>query len=350
MIDDEELKKLFEDSGDGQEENNCPSDDAPSKAPSSPKKAAAKNESINLKKIISNLKRKIRKAAEKRKERRSDIPLKDREYLPDFPINFRGVLMIFLILSVLVLVLSIIFLPAYRVQTIRVEGNIALSDDRIINESGIRYGDHLFSGVSGNPLEWVRLDYGKTERKMLEKDPHIKEIRITVNFPSTIVIYVEERNKVAYIKMPDGYAAIDDEGTVIELVTSPEDTDNHAVICGLDVYGAALGEKIVIRDDTDYRKALVVLGSIINADLSGVKGEYMLFENIKEIRVIPGGNIFLTVVTPSGSELQVKLASLDNITEDMSWLRYAVLKGAFEGLPDGALDMTGEEKIYRRYD
>ena len=55
MIDDEELKKLFEDSGDGQEENNCPSDDAPSKAPSSPKKAAAKNESINLKKIISNL-------------------------------------------------------------------------------------------------------------------------------------------------------------------------------------------------------------------------------------------------------------------------------------------------------
>ena len=306
--------------------------------------------SVKAKRFFEDAKNKIQKAIKERKENASDVPLKEREYLPKFPINFKGTLLILLAVAIIELALGILFLPFFRVRTVVVEGNIVLSEERLLSDAGIKYGSHLFSGIGGNPLDIIRMDYGKTEKRMMAEDPYIKDIRITVKFPSTIKITVKERNKVAYIKMPDGYAAIDDEGTIIELATLDKDDLSHAVICGLDVSGAVLGEKIDIKDDSDYNKALVILGAIISADQSGVQGEYMLFENVREIRIIPGGNTFLTVILPSGSELQVKLKDMDTIIENMSWLRYAVISDAFEGFPDGALDMTGERIIYRKYE
>lgn len=306
--------------------------------------------SVKAKRFFENTKSKLQKAMKEHKENASDVPLKDREYLPKFPINFKGTLLILLAIAIIELALGVLFLPFFRVRNVVVEGNIVLTEERLLSDAGIKYGSHLFSGVGGNPLDIIMMDYGKTEKRMMAEDPYIKDIRITVKFPSTIKITVKERNKVAYIKMPDGYAAIDDEGTVIELATLNKDDLSHAVICGLDVSGAVLGQKIDIKDDSDYNKALVILGAIISADQSGAQGEYMLFENVREIRIIPGGNTFLTVILPSGSELQVKLKDMDTIIENMSWLRYAVISDAFEGFPDGALDMTGERIIYRKYE
>ena len=402
MIDDDELKKLFDDDDEEQEESTSSSENsAPEKSESSVEKKDKKEskpkaektvkkedkpkekqpEKKSEKPLIKHEEKKVEKPKEIREEKKAErpvektkakpknvvpfsvkakrffektksrnVPLKDRSYLPKFPINFKGTLLILLAIAIIEIALGIVFLPMFRVRNVIVEGNIVLSEERLLSDAGIRYGSHLFSGIGGNPLDIIRMDYGKTEKRMMAEDPYIKDIRITVKFPSTIKIIVKERNKVAYIKMPDGYAAIDDEGTVIELETLEKDNLSHAVICGLDISGAVLGEKINIKNDSDYNKALVILGALISADQSGAQGEYMLFENVKEIRIIPGGNTFLTVILPSGSELQVKLKDMDTIIENMSWLRYAVISDAFEGFPDGALDMTGERIIYRKYE
>ncbi|MBO7453384.1 MAG: FtsQ-type POTRA domain-containing protein [Clostridiales bacterium] len=373
-MDDEELKKLFEDDSEPEEvtsekpkkeKKTSPEVKAPKKQEvkkqEAPKKAKPSKPTepfgVQFKRFVDTSRRKISetikniKAAQvkKRQESGPKVPLKDRKFLPNFPLNFRGTLVLLLGISIIVLILAVIFLPFFRVHNIEVNGNIVLSDEKIIRESGIKFGSHLFSKIAGDPIDLVKMDYGKIEDKMKAEDPYIKDIQITVKFPSTIKIDVTERNKVAYIKMPDGYAAIDNEGIVIELVTLDKDDLSHAVICGLDVSGAVMNQKIVIKDEADYNKALVVLGAIITADGMGNADEYSLFQNVKEIRIIPGGNIFLTIELPSGSELQVKLKTVDTINEDMRWLRFAIISGSFEGLPDGAFDMTGDEYIYRMY-
>ncbi len=321
-----------------------------SKPKPAPKEKTTEPLQVRLQKIADDLRNKLERLRAERKENASDIPLKEREYLPNFPLSFRGTLFILLFLSVVLLVWSFLFQPFFRVQNIEIEGNIVLSEDRLIEDSGIEYGSHLFKSISGDPLDIIKLDYGHIEDKMIKEDPYIKDIQISVRFPSTIKMKVEERNKVAYIRMPDGYAAIDDEGTVIELVTLDKDDLSHAVICGLEVSGAVKGQKIDIKDEEDYEKALIVLGAIITADMNGGKDEYQMFRNVKEVRIIPGGNIFLTVVLPTDSELQVKLKDVTNINEDMSWLRYAIIKDAFKDLEDGAFDMTGDTYIYRKYE
>lgn len=286
----------------------------------------------------------------KRKDDLTVIPLNERTYLDNFPLTFTATLSILLLVSVLLLIFSFIFLPYFRVKQVNIDGNIVISDSEIMEQCNIRYGSHLLSGISGDPLDLLSLDYGNTENRIKAENPYVEDIQISVSFPSTIHITVKERNKTAYIKMPDGYAAVDAEGTVLELVTVVPDDSCHALITGLEVKNAVLMEKIEISDETSFNRAIIVLGAVLASDLNGAESDkYMMFENVYEIRVMPGGNIFLSIVLPNGSNLQVKLDNLDNINEDMSWLRFAVMEDAFSDLPDGSLDMTGDENIYREY-
>lgn len=274
-----------------------------------------------------------------------------KSFFEEFPLSFGAVMAILITLIVIVFFMCFLFLPQFRVLNFEINGNITISNEELISQSGIELNSHLFSNVSGDIIDFLKLDYGKIEDKMKANNPYIKDIQINVDFPSTIRMDVVERNKIAYIEMPDGYAAIDDEGTVIELVTIVPDQESHAVICGLDVSGAVLLEKIDIKNDSDFQKAIIVLGAIITADVNGSTiDDYALFSNTKEIRIIPGGNIYLTIILPSGSQLQVKLNDIANINDDMAILRRAIIMDTFEGLPNGSFDMTGEEYIYRKYD
>lgn len=312
-------------------------------------KKLARKAGVGLAGLITKTEKKAEEYKREKELRGPSIPLSKREYLPDFPMSFKGVLTVFLCISVLFLILSVIFMPMFRVKKVVVTGNIVLSKDLLMEEANIKYDSHLWSGISGNIIDIIKMDYGKVEKRMLEQDPHIKNIRITSSIPSTIKIEVEERNKIAYIKMPDGYAAIDDEGTVIELEVMQDDGLSHAVISGLEVSGAVLSEKIEIKNENDYKKAIIVLGAILTSDINGEKSEYDMFSNVRELRMIPGGDIFLTIILPTGNEFQVKLKNIENINEKMLWLRYAISKGTFDDLPNGTFDMTGDEYIYREY-
>lgn len=366
-MNDDELKKMFEEA-DGSEtdstkstvaqdnvvvpSNSSENDESKPDTNSNVAPKASDRPSITLKSIKRKIKAwLIRITSDNSKsDAKSEVPLKDRKYLERFPLSFKSTLLILFVMTLLVLLMAFLFMPQFRVLKFEINGNITLSDEELINESGIEMNSHLFSNISGDPLDIIKQDYGKIEDQMMANNPYIKDIQITVSFPSTIKMNVVERNKVAYVKMPDGYAAIDDEGIVIELVTIVPDESSHAVICGLDVSGATILKKIDIKNETDYQKALIVLGAILTADINGSgSDDYAMFSNIKEIRIIPGGNIFLTVVLPSGSLLQVKLNNVTNINEDMSILRRAIVMDTFEGLPDGSFDMTGDEYIYRKY-
>lgn len=286
-----------------------------------------------------------------KKASQENIPWREREYFKNFPLSFKSVLLILLVATLVVAFMCFLFFPQFRVLNYAIEGNITISKQELIEQSGIEPNSHLFSNVSGDLIDIVKCDYGKIEDKMKENNPYIKDIQISASFPSTIKMVVTERNKIAYVKMPDGYAAIDEDGIVIELTTFVNEKESHAVICGLDVSGAVVKEKINIVNDSDYQKAIIVLGAILTADINGANSdEYMMFENTKEIRIIPGGNIFLTITLPSGSELQVKLKDVVNINDDMAILRRAIIMDTFEGLPNGSFDMTGDEYIYRKYD
>ena len=282
--------------------------------------------------------------------RRRKAPAEPKPQREVIHLSAKSIIAICFALALVVMVVLIIFLPAFRVRIAHVEGNVVISDQQLLREAGLEYDAHLMSGISGNIFDILRLDYGKTEERIKKENPYIEDIRITIRLPSTVDITVKERSKVCYIKTPDGYAALDKDGIVLELSSFESGRKVQPVICGLNIKYLELGRKIKISNINDYKKSIIVLGAILAADNASIGDDYSMFENTSEVRVLPSGYIFLTVYSPSGSLIQIKLNSLESISDDMAWLLYAINSDTFEKIAvDGALDLTNDEFIFREY-
>lgn len=260
-----------------------------------------------------------------------------KEYLPDFPYDFKTVLLFLFAISLIVFIWSVIFNPSMRIERIEINGNYEFSDEMIMDELNIHPGDHIMKPTFIRVMELA----GST--------PYIDDIDVHIDFPSAIVIDVTERHRLAYIRVPDGYAVIDDEGVILDFSTFEAD-DVHPVLCGLDLDSVVIGQRTDITESLKFRKMILVLGAVLDADRGSIRNDgYHFYDSVREIRVVSSGLIFLTVELPDGTILQVKLDGVENIDENMQWLLYAIRADAFEGLPAGSLDMTEEEKIYRAY-
>lgn len=285
-----------------------------------------------------------------KKARPKKKPVEKKPLSEVIPLNGKSITAIILAVVVVVMVCLVMFLPAFRVRNCHVEGNVVLTDQDVLKAVGLEYDAHLMSGVSGNIFDIIRLDYGKTEERIKKENPYIEDIRITIKLPSTVDITIKERSKVCYVRTPDGYAALDKDGIVLELSSFDKNRTVQPVICGLNITYAELGKPVRISNMNDYKKAIIVLGAILAADNASVGGDYSMFENTSEVRILPSGYIFLTIYSPSGNLIQIKLNGTDSISDDMAWLLYAFNADAFDKVTvDGALDMTGDEYTFREY-
>lgn len=264
-----------------------------------------------------------------------------------FKLTGFGLAVIVFFVLVVTLILLFLFLPIFRVREVTIEGNIELSDEEVLEAVGLKYNAHLMSGVSGNILDVLSLNYGKTEERLRRENPYISDISISVRIPSEVFIKVQERRKIAYVSTPDGYIALDRNGTVLELNSGKQRQKVSPIIYGISVESAKLGERVKVRDENSYKKALVVLGSILAADNATIGDNFNMFEHTTEVRVLPSGYVFLTIYTASGKPVQIKLNKTDKINENMAWLLYAFNSNAFDQVTiKGTLDMTGDEFIF----
>ena len=384
-MDDKELDKLFgleaDDNGSGKEDKEPAGkpESVPKTEPEEEKKDAPEKEEapvedekeVSEPEVRAEEEQEAKEAPEDRKEdvsadrpvvkpvkkrSRKAFPFDDQMPKPEgslrdaIPFSNATIAAFILAIAFITMVLCVMFLPAFRVKTVNIEGNVVLSDEEILAMTGLEYNAHLMSGVSGNILDYLSLNYGKTAEEIMAKNPYVESITITIKIPSTVEIQVKERQKIAYIKTADGYLAIDRDGIVLELSSADNASDVRPVICGMQIDSAKLGEKLTIKNINGFKKAIIVLGAILNADNASVGGDYNMFENTSEVRILPSGYIFLTIYSPSGNMVQIKLNNMDSIDDDMAWLLYAFNANAFDQVTSsGALDMTGDEYIYREY-
>ena len=240
---------------------------------------------------------------------------------------------------------------AYVFEVIEEEGKdpefFAVTDEEVLKEVGLEYNAHLMRGVSGNLLDILSLNYGKTEERIRQENPYIADITIAVKIPSEVKITVKERRKIAYVSTPDGYIALDRYGTVLEINSGKVKQDVRPIVYGISIESAKLGEKVKVKDENAYKRAIVVLGSILSADNATIGDKFNMFEHTTDVRILPSGYIFLTIYTESGKPVQVKLSMTDKINEKMTWLLYAFNSNAFDQVTVfGTLDMTGDEPIF----
>lgn len=260
----------------------------------------------------------------------------------------KALLLLLLILIILLGVLLVLVMPSFYVKEIVVSGTKELSDDQLISLLGINSNDHLFSNIGGDFFQIIGLRYGKIEDELRMKFPYIDSVKVRFSLPSKVTVEITERQKIGYIDLPDGYAVIDKNGTVVEIETTKEQP-TVPLMLGLPVNSVRLGEKIGLDNLDGFDLCIVVFAAVIDADQSNVADkDFQLMKCVRSVRYVDNKTIFLTVALPDSTRtIVVKIGGLQNLKDDMNWLRHAVSIRAFDDMQGTVLDMTGTQYSLR---
>ena len=249
---------------------------------------------------------------------------------------------------ILLMVILTVTLPQFRIEQIEIVGCSEISKEALLKSSGLTVGEHLLKNLGGGIIQLFTLRYGNIEKELSDDYPYISDINIRIVFPSKVLFTVAERKKIGYVELPDGYAVIDTEGYVVELFDGDAPT-GVPLMEGLPVRASALGQMIDMTEGKGLNTCISILSAILAADENKSKdSEFSLMKCVQSVRCIQNGTTFVTLTLPANQkELLVRIGSLKNIAEDMSWLRYAAEQNKFESVGDGVLDMSGEEYTFR---
>jgi cell division protein FtsQ len=93
--------------------------------------------------------------------------------------------------------------PIFAIREVRVVGNGRLTSAEVLELGGVRRGNNLF-----------RLSPGGVEDGLL-RSPWVADARVDRRWPSTVVVRVEERRPVAWVRGPDGPVVVSGDGTAL---------------------------------------------------------------------------------------------------------------------------------------
>lgn len=126
-----------------------------------------------------------------------------------------------------------------RVSAFDVTGDSPYESEDIVNASGIRPGDKLYS-----------IDAEEAERRIMASCPYVTEVEIRCRFPNTVRIRVASLTASWYVAIAGDYYALDSELRVLE-----ETSDNQKFINGgipritlPHIKSAVVGEPLVFGD------------------------------------------------------------------------------------------------------
>lgn len=200
----------------------------------------------------------------------------------------------FMLLLVIIffVVVSVLYLPIFKVDHIVVKGNYFVSREDILRIAGIYRGQHVFEAETAKAT------------KTLMKDLRIEQAVVRREFPNGITIDIEERRPVACVACEYGYLDIDRTGMVLRAYkTRPY--QEIPLLTGVKVNDLYIGDRV--KSDT-IKAAAQYLSGLDDAALA----------QITELSLIDPG--YVVASTTSAVEIQIgELANLEEksrITQD----------------------------------
>ena len=117
--------------------------------------------------------------------------------------NVRKILLIVLSVVVLLCVVRLL-LFLFPVKEFEIEGDTKYDLNEIVNAAGIRLGDRLYG-----------INKSKIEKRLIERCPYIKSVKIKQKFPNRVCFVIEERGTGWYVQVGEDFYALDYNLTVL---------------------------------------------------------------------------------------------------------------------------------------
>ena len=149
---------------------------------------------------------------------------------------------IIFLMTVSAVLISFCFFRFCRVKTVTVRNNTEVDTATILETANIKINSHLFA-----------LNANKTESSVLNISPYIKTVQVKRNFPSEIVIEIEEYEADYCILVLEKYYLMTDTLLLLEEIPESEIGDHGTAFLNLpeintDAKKFGIGKKIVFTE------------------------------------------------------------------------------------------------------
>ncbi|PPA72135.1 cell division protein FtsQ/DivIB [Jeotgalibacillus proteolyticus] len=132
----------------------------------------------------------------------------------------RRLLSVVLLFILVILIILYFQSPYSKFQSFSVEGATWLTDDEIMDASGVSLGDSYWA-----------TDLDLVEENLLSK-PEVKSVEASKDFPTTLQINIQEFGQIAYIKQEKQYIPILENGATSKSIESSGLSQDAPILVG----------------------------------------------------------------------------------------------------------------------
>ena len=177
-------------------------------------------------------------------------------------------LVIILFLLIIMTVYFVLFTDFFNIAKIDVNDNKIVSNDEIILKSGLRDGQNIFRF---NKKQLVN---------SIEKIPYIKNASLVRVFPSTVKLYIEERDIIGAVFYENTFVFVDKEQIVLEVNQNLSNTTIPIITIKEDAVGAiVVGNKLQINPEWVKKEVFEILNILQEEKLLGYISEINITED-----------------------------------------------------------------------
>ena len=219
------------------------------------------------------------------------------------------------IFLVVFLILCAFLTPIFNVNNIIVNGNTILSEDKIIDASGIYISKNIFTFQCEKAKDGI------------EKLSFVDAAEVKRTFPSGIIINIKECMPIAQIACGESlYLVVDKHGKVLDTADKKEKY-NVPEVDNTDIMEFEVGKVVNPRDKTVFSNLLILAQEIKNVGISDIT-EKISCKN-SELILHLKGNVRCNVGAGGNLSYRVKF-----------------IKEVYESIPEGK---SGELKFVEEY-
>ena len=261
----------------------------------------------------SSIRRPMKKTHSEKREEPTRAPAQEVVYTAPDPISRKKLILAVATVASVVLALFLACTVFFRVENIKVSGNVKYDDWTVFEASGIKKGDSLLT-----------FGKGKACAKIAQNLPYVKIVRIGITLPNTVNIYVEELDVVyAAQDAKDAWWLLTSDGRVVEK-TSASVAKDKAKLEGFRLQSPVVGEKAKAAEDqpdpnagedkpvtvTNQYRLDTALSIVWDLERRGVLGQ------VSSVNVEDMGNIILWY----GKTYEVKLGDDQQMEQKLGLL------------------------------
>lgn len=140
----------------------------------------------------------------------------------------------------------------FSIDRVVIEGNTLLSDDEIIELSGVAQGDNMFKQT------------GHKVKKALKENQYIAKAKISRELPNIYIITITERIPVIAIQYKGKYIILDAEGYVVDEADS---TMHATLVTGLKINEYELGKVPEFSDSANFKGVSALIEAVNDAGM-----------------------------------------------------------------------------------